>query len=380
LKLSKPILFLLLFYGALFSCQTSVKTTEPESYKLSVQLENAPFDSLYLQDYTNDRNILITGKKAEKFTWEFDIPQKVVWDSENMVLLGAPPNNKDHSQKMVRFVTGTDEKKVVIVNIGVEGENNFIHGIYSETNKFPDDKLITEDFNLIIADTNADIAIRAKDPFFSWFLDVDEKANTYDSTLSAYIALSKKYPDSRFLISSLSRMLARYKSKSDVEKIYKNFSGIHKNTKWAKNIERFLKDKKFQNSRLPTTDNSIYENIVQDSSKFNLVVFSASWCIPCIEEIPLLKKINKDLGSKLILTNVSLDTAKGVISFKKLIKEKNVPWRSLFAYQEVKKIMSKYFIEGIPYTILVSPNQDIKVINLRNEQELSELYTIINSY
>lgn len=45
-----------------------------DSYKLIVTLEKAPFDSLFVHEYTDGRNILFPGYKTGEFTWTFDIP------------------------------------------------------------------------------------------------------------------------------------------------------------------------------------------------------------------------------------------------------------------------------------------------------------------
>ncbi|MDR0681042.1 MAG: hypothetical protein LBG15_04210, partial [Dysgonamonadaceae bacterium] len=39
---------------------------------------------------------------------------------------------------------------------------------------------------------------------------------------------------------------------------------------------------KFENSILPSWDTGNLEPIIQDTSKYNLVILSASWCGPCI--------------------------------------------------------------------------------------------------
>lgn len=387
---SLVVTFLVLAYS-----QVRAQTTDPESYKLFVSLENAPFDSLFLQDYTEGRNVLIAGRKTKEFTWEITIPKKIVWDSENMMLLATPYDPKRKSQEMIRFVTKKAEREVIVVNVGVEGANNYIYGTYRDTVLYPNEPflakinnkdsvmtgdVICRDFDLIIKDAHSDIAVRGEDPFFSWFPGSNDEGNTYDRTLARYIELTKKHPDSRFLMSSLSRMLARYKSKEDVKKIYDHFSDKHKNTLWARNIERFLYTEKFPNTSLPALhDTTARESIVQDRSKYNLVVFTASWCQPCREEIPLLKKIQNDLNKNLILTYVSIDEASGLSSFQKLIQESSIPWRSLLAYQDVKKIKSTYFIEGIPHNILVHPNGDMEKIDVRKDSDMAMLYARVNN-
>lgn len=371
----------------IFSYQAHSQTHDSKSYKLIVNLENAPIDSLYLHDYTEGRDILIAGKKMKKNTWEITIPDNIVLDYETMELVVSQYDSISNSSTLIRFITEKDGKKIIVANVGVEDKINYIHGTYKGKTIFPNERIrvkihnkdslivgniIYEDFNLIVNDPKSDIAVRAKDPFFSWF----GEDMSYYSYLASYVELSKKYPDSRFLMTYLSLNVNTYKSKKDVEHVYKSLSDKHKNTLWAKNIELFLYNKKFQNTSLPTVYKDTYEQIVQDTSKFNLIIFSASWCAPCIEEIPLLKEIYKDLSKNLIFTYVSIDNEKGVASFKNLTREKNIDWRTLFAYQDVKKIKQKYFIEGIPYNILIYPNGDMEKIDVRIDEQRAKLYSI----
>jgi thiol-disulfide isomerase/thioredoxin len=369
--------------------------SQPKTYKLFVNLEKAPFDSLYLHDYTEGRDIFIAGKKTKSFTWEINIPNTIVWDSENIELLASPYDSKSNSFQSIRFITKRAGKKVIIGNVGVDDENTYIYGTYLDTAQFSPDQVIVKtgnkhsitvgnlicaDFNLIVKDGNSDIAVRSEDPFFSWFVDSYNEKLTYDEALASYITIAKKHPNSRFLVTYLACNLTRYHSKDDVKKVYVNFSGKRKNTIWAKKIEHFLYDKKFPNTSLPTFHRNTSENIVQDFSKYNLIIFTASWCAPCREEIPLLKKIYKDLGKSLILTYVSIDNAQSVVSMQKLIREKNIPWRTLFAYQDVEKIKRKYFIEGIPHNTLIYPNQHMEIMDVRKDDDRAKLYSIVKSH
>lgn len=386
-------IFALLFLVVFFSQQTRSQTLVAKNYKLFVNLENAPFDSLYLHDYTEGRDILIAGKRIKEFTWEVTIPDSIVCNSVNMELLASQYDAKSNSLQSIRFITKRAGKKAIIANVGVGNENTYIYGTYIDTAQFSPEhvvvktgnkhsvsvgKLICADFNLIVKDDNSDIAVRSEDPYFSWF-DADGEKLSYNDHLASYIALSEKHHESRFLITYLSDNLTRYKSKDDVKKVYENFSDKHKNTIWAKKIERFLYDKKFPNIALPTVHTNSYEKIVQDFSKYNLIIFTASWCEPCREEIPLLKKIYKDLGKNLVVTYVSIDDAQTVASFKKLIQEMHIPWRSLLAYQDVEKIKQKYFIEGIPHNTLVYPNQDMEIMDVRRDTDRAKLYSIVRS-
>lgn len=172
-----------------------------------------------------------------------------------MTLLVSFYDHASNSSRMVRFIDERNGESVVIANVGVEDKTSYIKGRYIEESLFAYSTLSTsiantdltavgdlfsEDFKLIIQDDNEDIAVRAKDPFFSWFSDFDSKGKSYDDFLASYDEISKQHPDSRFLITSLASNLALYNSPKDVQTIYDNLSTKHKSSKWAEQIEYFL--------------------------------------------------------------------------------------------------------------------------------------------
>jgi thiol-disulfide isomerase/thioredoxin len=105
-----------------------------------------------------------------------------------------------------------------------------------------------------------------------------------------------------------------------------------------------------------------------------LVLFSASWCAPCHAQIPILREIYKDHSAKLDMVYVSLDEPTTVENWKKMMKAEQIPWRSLMAIEEVKRIKEKYYVEGIPLSILVYPGGHMENIDVRHKEELDKLY------
>ena len=63
-----------------------------------------------------------------------------------------------------------------------------------------------------------------------------------------------------------------------------------------------------------------------------------------------------------------------------MIKEQ-IPWRSLLAIEDVKKIKDTYLVFGVPHSILIDPYNNIEVINLLKKIDLEKLYnTVTNNY
>ena len=200
---------------------------------------------------------------------------------------------------------------------------------------------------------------------------------SYEDQLDIDINLTKKYPDSYSLVQYLASGLTRYGSKSDVEKVYHCFSDSNKKSYWGKKIDGFIKNNHFSNSVLPVWDADRSEPIIKDTSKYNLIVFSASWCGPCHKLIPVLKEVLNDLTGKFEIVYVSLDEQGTVEAWKILMKKEQIPWRSVLAMNDVKGIVDKYTAQAIPFSLLVHPNGYTEIIDLRKKDDKDKLYRLV---
>lgn len=97
--------------------------------------------------------------------------------------------------------------------------------------------------------------------------------------------------------------------------------------------------------------------------KHTLLVFWATWCGPCVKEIPIIKSIrNKFTPSELSIVYVSDDTDESkMLSF---IKKNNMNWFHIFGN---KSIREDYFINALPETLLIDPNGKIIYLNVGND-------------
>ena len=125
----------------------------------------------------------------------------------------------------------------------------------------------------------------------------------YKAQLEKYINMTKKYPKSRYFAWLLSNNVSTLKSKEDIHEIYNCFDLELKKSIFGEKINDFLISSntvfefdKFENFFLPSSVSSKPEPIIKDTSTYNLVIFSASWCSPCHKQIPLLKEIYKNLN------------------------------------------------------------------------------------
>ncbi len=109
--------------------------------------------------------------------------------------------------------------------------------------------------------------------------------------------------------------------------------------------------------------------------KYVYIDIWATWCGPCIGELPYLEKLNKDFKNKnIVFMSVSVDKDKD--AWKKMVIEKEMKGLQLFADKAWESsIAVDYLVHSIPSFILI--DKEGNIINPKAKRPSAGIYEVI---
>lgn len=191
-----------------------------------------------------------------------------------------------------------------------------------------------------------------------------------------------------FLFNKVSIMLL-IGNTNQKDKEFKSFMNSSTNQKHKDSISKLYKSYQALASGKPSPKFYNYENYAGGTislddlkGKYVYIDIWATWCGPCIREIPYLQEIEKRYHHKNIhFVSISVDTQKDKNKWKKMIEEKRLTGIQLLAPSELKSPFIKaYKIYGIPRFILLDPHGNIvssDCYNPSNKQLIDLLDSLI---
>ena len=113
------------------------------------------------------------------------------------------------------------------------------------------------------------------------------------------------------------------------------------------------------------------------AGKVVLIDFWATWCGPCIGEIPYLKQAHEKFKDRSDFAMISLSLDKTVNEPREFLKKNDLPWlQGYLGEWSETKVAGQYGVEGIPALFLVSPDGKI----IESELEGSSMIARLENY
>lgn len=157
------------------------------------------------------------------------------------------------------------------------------------------------------------------------------------------------------------------------EKCYGFLSQNAKNGYYARRIKSFVDaSKAVEVGRLAS--NVVLNDIAgtkfdlrEYRGKYVLLDFWASWCVPCREEHPLLRKLNAELkGKNLVFVSISMDSDQK--SWRKAVADDGLNWIQLNDPLALKGSLAEaYALKALPFNCILDPQGKIIGTKLRGE-------------
>ncbi|QDO95487.1 TlpA family protein disulfide reductase [Formosa sediminum] len=175
---------------------------------------------------------------------------------------------------------------------------------------------------------------------------------------------------------------------TDVEAYYKTF--INASTDAANNAKITATYNKLisVNKGKPSPTFTNYEkysggtlSLAELKGQYVYIDVWATWCVPCLKEIPDLKRVEKAYhGKNIVFLSISIDESKDYDKWKNMVKTKELGGIQVLADKGGKsKFLDDYFISSIPRFILLDPEGNIvdKKAPRPSDPELLELFNTL---
>ncbi len=128
-------------------------------------------------------------------------------------------------------------------------------------------------------------------------------------------------------------------------------------------------------NELDATDLSgVQWNLEQMRGKVVLIDFWATWCGPCLVELPHLQQAYARYRQDgFVILGISLDEG-DVDTFRDFLEQQGVPWPQIFDGRGFEaKVARDFGITAIPRSILIDREGKILSLNLRGRQVIAQV-------
>lgn len=127
---------------------------------------------------------------------------------------------------------------------------------------------------------------------------------------------------------------------------------------------------------LPDKDGKMFE-LKSLRGKYVLIDFWASWCGPCMREMPNVVKLYKECkGKNFEIVGVSLDQKRD--AWLNAVKKNNMKWIQVSNLKAWEMLPVKLCnVSAIPYTVLIDPDGKVIALGLRGEELINKVKEVL---
>lgn len=169
------------------------------------------------------------------------------------------------------------------------------------------------------------------------------------------------------------------KQQEDIESVKKQLAGRFQNAQKLAALTKGTISPKFSDYENNAGGNTSLDDL---KGKYVYIDVWATWCGPCIKEIPFLKEVEEKYHNKNIeFVSISIDNTKDHDKWKKMVADKELGGVQLIADAAWEsQFVQDYAVQGIPRFILIDPNSNIVTPDAPrpSDEKLKELFKELN--
>jgi len=170
----------------------------------------------------------------------------------------------------------------------------------------------------------------------------------------------------------------------DIDTYYKTFMSVSTDDAHRKEMTKIYKELKALSKGQASPKFIAYENVNGGTTslddlkgKYVFIDLWATWCAPCVKELPFLKKLEEEYhGKNIEFVGISLNDQKDHDRWKKLIQKKGLKGIQLLSDKAMESDFAKaYKVFTIPRFIVLDPDGNIVTSNapFPSDPKLKEL-------
>lgn len=113
---------------------------------------------------------------------------------------------------------------------------------------------------------------------------------------------------------------------------------------------------------MPDSSLNLLRRALKQSSKYTLIDFWGSWCGPCIQALPDLKKVHEKYRKdpKFQLVSVALEKREDLPKMKSLMEKHGLTWQNIVEFQGKRdglpnydQLVMHFDVTSFPTTVLI---------------------------